>query len=268
MFSRTLARVASLVPSSVKYPLSGLRPIYTFVMGLGQPTVSVKTAAGPVRWRVDQLTSQTFLFGSYEPYMQKAFVKFVQPGSVVYDVGAHAGYHTVLCALLVGPNGSTFAFEPNPRNFRSISQQLELNSFAQVKLSKFALSDRCGTQKMDTSVSSGQSKLAIFGDLEVETHSCDCLVETRGFLPPAVIKIDVEGHEAQVLKGALSTLKRYQPIVICDYNDSTTLDTVCQLLEPFGYEITEGPPITAVPKSLVGPVPIFGTDPYGNQRIE
>jgi FkbM family methyltransferase len=249
MFSRSLARVASIIPSSVKYPLSGLRPLYTFVMGVGQPIVSVRTAAGPVRWRVDGLTSQTFMFGTYEPYMQEAFVKFVHPGSVVYDVGSHAGYHTVLCALLVGSSGSTVAFEPNPANFRSVRQQLKLNSFGQVTLSSFALSDQCGKQRMDTSVSSGQTRVDSSGDLEVEAHTLDCLVETRGFSPPSVIKIDVEGHEGQVLKGALRTLERSHPVVICDYNDSTTLDTVTQILRPLGYEITAGPPITAVPKS-------------------
>lgn len=246
MFSRSLARVASIIPSSVKYPLSGLRPLYTFIMGVGQPIVSVQTAAGPVRWRVDGLTSQTFMFGTYEPFMQKAFVKFVRPGSVVYDVGSHAGYHTVLCALLVGSTGSTVAFEPNPANFRSVIQQLELNSFGQVTLSSFALSDQCGKRRMDTSVSSGQTRVDSSGDLEVEAHTLDCLVETRGFSPPSVIKIDVEGHEGQVLKGALSTLERYHPVVICDYNDSTTLDTVTQILRPLGYDVTAGPPITAV----------------------
>lgn len=246
MFSRSLARVASILPSSLKYPLSGLRPLYTFVMGVGEPVIMVQTAAGSVRWRVDGLTSQCFVLGTYEPYMQEAFVKFVRPGSTVYDVGAHAGYHTVLCALLVGDAGSTVSFEPNPGNFHSISKQLDLNSLTQVTLSPFALSDRCGSQMMDTSINSSQGRLAASGDLEVETHTCDCLVETQGFSPPDLIKIDVEGHEGRVLKGAQRTLERYKPVVICDYNDSSTLDTVSGILKPLGYQITPGPPITAV----------------------
>lgn len=248
MFARSLARVASICPSALKYPLSGLRPLYTFVMGIGEPVITAKTAAGNVRWQVDDLTSQGFVLGTYEPSMQEAFMKFVQPGCIVYDVGAHAGYHTVLCALLVGHAGGTISFEPNPANFKSIRRQLSLNSLTQVTLSPFALSDRCGSQKMDTSINSSQGRLADSGDLEVETHTCDCLVETRGFSPPDLIKIDVEGHEGQVLQGAQRTLERYKPIVLCDYNDSSTLETVSAILTPLGYRVTAGPPITALSK--------------------
>ena len=246
MFARSLVRLASILPSSIKHPLSGLRPLYTFVMGMGEPVIMARTAAGNVRWQVDGLTSQTFVLGTYEPYMQEAFVRFVRPGSVVYDVGAHAGYHTVLCALLVGDSGSIISFEPNPANFHSISRQLDLNSLTQVTISPFALSDRCGSQRMDISINSRQGRLSASGDLKIETHTCDCLVETQGFKPPDLIKIDVEGHEGQALEGMQRTLERYKPVVLCDYNDSSTLDTVSGILRPLGYQTAAGPPITSV----------------------
>ena len=63
-------------------------------MSVGQSVLDVPTDAGSLRWRVDALTSQQFILGTYEPYMQRAFTEYVQKGDVVYDVGAHAGYHT------------------------------------------------------------------------------------------------------------------------------------------------------------------------------
>jgi FkbM family methyltransferase len=248
LFSKSLARFASVLPSSLKYPLSGLRPIYTFVMGVGEPVIEIQTAAGPLQWRVDDLTSQFFVFGTYEPYMQAAFVKFVRPGSTVYDVGAYAGYHTLLCALLVGDSGHAISFEPNPENFRSIQGQLELNSLTQVKLSGFALSDECGERKMDTSVNRSQGWLSATGDLGVEAHTCDCLVETEGFPPPDVIKIDVEGHEEEVIRGAMKTIRKYRPVILCDHNDQTTFPGLESILMPLGYTLEPGPPIVALHK--------------------
>jgi len=56
----------------------------------------------------------------------------------------------------------------------------------------------------------------------------------------------VEGDEAQVLKGAMYTLSSHRPVVLCDYNSSQTLDEVASMLQPQGYVVQTGPPITAV----------------------
>src|SRR3712207_7787352 len=71
MFSRTIAKITSKLPSPLKYRLSGLRPIYSKIISLGEDTVNVETTAGMLRWRQDHLTSQTFLLGTYEKEMQE-----------------------------------------------------------------------------------------------------------------------------------------------------------------------------------------------------
>lgn len=76
----------------------------------------------------------------------------------------------------------------------------------------------------------------------------DSLVSEGHIPPPRVIKLDVEGHEPQVIEGSMSTLQNYNPVILCDYNDSTTLPSLSGLLVPLGYSISEGPPIIALPR--------------------
>jgi FkbM family methyltransferase len=232
----------------IKYKLKNLRRPYTSLMRLGEPILRVPTIAGTINWEVDELTSQQFVLGTYEPYMQRAFVKFIKPGAVVYDVGAHAGYHSLLCGLLVGPTGSVFAFEPHPGNRKSIRRQLILNPVLNVTLMAYALSDRCSGVYLNCGPGRSQGYLSDEGDLAVEAKSIDYLVEKETLPAPDIIKIDVEGFEAQVLRGALKTINSYKPIILCDYNDNQTFSLVQELTAPFGYEITGDSLVTAIPQ--------------------
>jgi FkbM family methyltransferase len=219
-------------------------------MGLAQRDVVVKTIAGSLRWEIDALTSQEFLLGTYEPYMQQAFIEYVRKGDVVYDVGAHAGYHSLLCSLLVGSTGKVCAFEPNPKNLVSISRQLRLNSPNQVSLLTYALSDRSAVARLDTSRGPSQGRLSSSGDTPVEARTIDDVIADGSCPPPNLIKIDVEGHEREVLIGAMNSLKKHKSIVLCDYNDDQTHTLVTNLLGPLSYEVRKGPPIIALPKEF------------------
>src|SRR5687768_16734699 len=97
MFTRTLSKLASAVPSDAKLALSRCKPFYNLVMRTGQPRVSVTTPVGTFQLRVDALTSQEFVLGTYEKYMQEAFARVLHVGCVVYDVGAHVGFHSLFC---------------------------------------------------------------------------------------------------------------------------------------------------------------------------
>lgn len=132
MFASTLAGIAAKLPSSVKYRMGKLKPLYTRAMRLGQSSTIVETSVGQLQWRIDAFTSQEFLRGSYEPYMQGAFLRYVLPGSTVFDIGAYAGFHSLFCGLLVGPTGRVFAFEPNPISRDSLEGQIRLNQSLRI----------------------------------------------------------------------------------------------------------------------------------------
>jgi len=246
MFARTLAGIAAKLPSSVKYRMDKLKPLYTRAMRLGQSSTIVETSVGQLRWRIDALTSQEFLRGTYEPYMQDAFLKYVHPGNTVFDIGAHAGFHSVFCGLLVGATGRVFAFEPNPISRDSLEGQIRLNRTLRVEAVPYALSDSVGLADFDATQGS-ESRLTSTGKSKVEMKTLDSLVPVD--LPiPNVIKIDVEGEEEKVLRGSLKTLSKFRPIVLCDYNDDKTLSILAGNLLPLDYEILPGPPVIGIPR--------------------
>src|SRR6185437_8157199 len=192
MLSYSLAKFSARLPSSVKYRLATIRPLFNALRRLGEPLVIAQTIAGPLNWHIDALTSQEFLLGTYEPYMQEAFAKFIRAGTTVYDVGAHAGYHSLLCAQLVGSSGRVIAFEPNPLNRASIKRQLAANPDAAITVSPYALSDRCESTSLNTSNGSSQGHVAERGEYAIEARSIDFLMANDELPEPAVIKIDVE----------------------------------------------------------------------------
>lgn len=101
---------------------------------------------------------------------------------------------------------------------------------------------------MDTAHGSSQGRISAAGSLVVSGRTLDSLVFEEQLRPPQVIKIDVEGHEEAALRGALRTLEKYRPIVLCDYNDERTLSMMQTLFAPLSYHITPGPPVIALPR--------------------
>ena len=246
MFASALAEIAAKLPSSVKYKMGRWKPLYTRAMRLGQSSVIVETSAGQLRWRIDALTSQEFLRGTYEPYMQDAFLRYVHPGNTVFDIGAHAGFHSVFCGLLVGAAGRVFAFEPNPISRHSLEGQLRLNQTLRLAVVPYALGDTVGLADFDATRGS-ESSITSTGTSKVEMRTLDSLVPVE--LPvPDVIKIDVEGEEGKVLRGSLKTLSKFRPIVLCDYNDDKTLSILAGNLLPLDYEVSPGPPVVGIPR--------------------
>jgi FkbM family methyltransferase len=121
------------------------------------------------------------------------------------------------------------------------------NTNLKVEVLPYAVSDHSGTLLLDTSCGSSQAFVSENGSVKVVAETIDLLVRQQRIPPPTLLKIDVEGHEYAALKGALETIRRWCPVVVCDYNEGDTLSTVKQLLSPLGYEISAGPPIVAVP---------------------
>lgn len=244
MLSSALARVSAYLPSSLKYRLSRLRPLYANLISRGQSIVNVSTRHGDLRWQLDQLTCEGHLTGQYEPYMQEAISEYLRPEMTVYDVGSHAGFHALFCALKAQ---RTFAFEPHPANRASIQRQMILNPGLNIELVPYGLSDADGPSALSEPLNSSMAFVSTDGEIPIELRTMDSMV--AGELPPPdLIKIDVEGHELNVLRGGTETIRAHRPIILCDRNDETTSKAIADLLVPLNYRVTGEFPIICLPR--------------------
>jgi FkbM family methyltransferase len=136
----------------------------------------------------------------------KLLAASLRPGGVFVDVGANVGFHTVAAARLVGGAGHVYAVEPQPWALDLLRANVWRHGLANVSVLPYAASDASGTLRL--SVEPGHrsgARIAEAGDLEVDAARLDDL------LPDVVVdvlKVDVEGAEPLVLRGARAILSR------------------------------------------------------------
>lgn len=173
--------------------------------------------------------------GSYECDKPVLFQGIIKQGSIVFDLGAQAGFYTLLASVLVGKNGKVVAFEPHPRNLFYLKEHLRLNDIQNVTVIEVAVSDSCGTSFFEGSNFMG--RISSQGELQVETVALDELID-RGQIPiPTHLKIDVEGAEMLVLSGAKSILSKAHPTIILATHGTEVRQKSCQFLESLGYRL-------------------------------
>jgi FkbM family methyltransferase len=175
------------------------------------------------------------LGGTYEAAQTAHFRRWVRPGSVVFDLGAHTGYYTLLSAALTGRRGRVVAFEPSPRNLRVLRRHLHLNGLRNVEVVEAAAAAAEGTAEFALGTGSGTGRLAGEGTLRVATTTVDLAAERLG-LRPSVLKIDVEGAELDLLSGSIATLESARPVLFLSTHGAEAHRGCLELLGSLGYE--------------------------------
>lgn len=168
-----------------------------------------------------------------------------RPGDCVLDIGANVGDWAMPFALRVGPSGRVLAFEPVPYLAESVAKTARVNRQDWVEVHQLALSDRDGSS--DFSVergNSGGSRLGQaagdFSFISVAMRRLDSLLAERPDVDRIdFIKIDVEGHELGVLRGATATLARFRPTLVLECGQETADDrkALRDLLVGLDYDI-------------------------------
>jgi FkbM family methyltransferase len=162
-------------------------------------------------------------FGSFEPHVAELFSLLVRPGDRCVDVGANIGLHTVRLAKLAGPGGGVTAIEPDPGLARRIERNLALNDLANVRVVNAAASDEAGrvTLHRPDPGDTNRARASLHG-YSYLTGDAICVPavtvdDVCGRDRVALIKIDVEGHEGAVARGAAGVIGRDQPSVVFEY---------------------------------------------------
>lgn len=195
---------------------------------------------GPLRgrrWVVGSSVHGCWL-GWYERQKQQELARSLRPGMVALDIGANVGFYTLLSSVLVGPQGRVYAFEPVPRNLEYLRRHVNLNRLENVEILSLALGETSGEAWFDDTLGDSQGKLSSTGRLRVQVATLDDLVVSGRVQPPDVLKIDVEGAEAAVLRGALQLLDRHHPRIFLATHGSSEHADCLALLRKLGYRVS------------------------------
>ena len=176
-----------------------------------------------------------YWLGSYEMNKRQAFEAEIEPGTVIYDIGANVGYFSLLAAVLTGKEGKVFAFEPLPRNIEFLRKHIELNKMAQISVIEAAVSDHSGEAYFDLGASSAMGHLSEAGEMRVRMVCLDEMLDKGDLLPPDYIKVDVEGAEYEALQGARHLLETHRPVLFLDTHNRKAHNLTIALLEEIGY---------------------------------
>jgi FkbM family methyltransferase len=185
--------------------------------------------------------------GTYEPHKVTAIQAYARPGMTFADAGANKGDFTLIAAREVGPTGGVLAFEPSPQNCRWIGRSIDANGYRNVRLHEVALSDSDGEAVLHLGARSGwhslrPSERATGETVSVTTRSLDSVLGELGDVALDMLKVDVEGAELEVLRGATEALGGRQPLfVMVDIHPEHGVDPreVCELLTAHGLSLRE-----------------------------
>jgi FkbM family methyltransferase len=202
-------------------------------------TTIVPIFQGPLRgkkWIVGAGNHGCWL-GSYEHHKQRQFQKAIQPGDVVYDVGANAGFYSLLASVVVGEKGHAYAFEPLPGNVLDLRKHMELNRISNCTVMEAAVSLSDGERLFDTSVDRYTAHLSASGSIHVRTVALDTLAIRNEIRPPDFMKIDIEGAEYDCLQGCIEIIHTFRPVIYLAAHGQDIHDACLRFLAERNYEV-------------------------------
>ena len=223
----------------------------------------VMSIDGSKLWMTDDdVMAQALTDETFEHDIRCFFEHFLRPGDVVFDVGANVGFYTLLFSRCVEDAGTVYAFEPTGQTFGCLVRNMP-KSEQNIRLNRMALSQENGPRKL-FHAEHGNLCLNSFGaPLRVGSSSAeeptsewvwvtklDDYLRDYGVPSVDLIKIDVEGWEEDVVRGAMRTLLSMAPVLTLEYNSITANNAnrscvaLSELIETLGYDLFRYHPAT------------------------
>lgn len=196
---------------------------------------------GPLRgsW-IGVFCGMRFIRGRYDRSAVDVLLSQLIPGSVMYDIGAHVGYLTLVAAARVGREGRVVAFEPLPLNQRYLRGHLRANRIGNVDVVGACVTDRGGTLAFRHGGGTGRGRLVPGSTGSTPAVSIDEEIAARRLRPPQFMKIDVEGAELLALRGAQRTLATHRPGILLSVHSTALREQCSAWLGDRGYQVTPG----------------------------
>lgn len=198
-----------------------------------------------------------WLQGQFEPDLFSCYKKLIRPGDTVLDIGANIGAHTLPIAKCVGPNGRVIAIEATEYAIKKLKGNLNLNPELSSRVSvqhtllvshleapreeSIASSwPLTGTESVDSALGGA---LRTVGD--ASSRTLDQVLESFNWPKIALIKMDVDGHELDVLSGAKKLLSQQKPVILmelapyCFADKPGAFKNLTETLTSIGYQFHE-----------------------------
>lgn len=202
---------------------------------------------------------KTIINNTYDTFLFERLKSETLDGKIIFDIGAHIGFHSFYFAKLVGLKGKVYSFEPNPKNVERLKLIRDKNNDIKNNVTVFdiAVSNVLGSEEfsMSDDIEGGRSsggfidtadtiwersafKQRGFKEIKVKTFPIDMFKEELGIQElPDIIKIDVEGAESLVLNGAKNTILSKKPIVLMEIHSMLNMFNVVSFFSSLSYEM-------------------------------
>jgi FkbM family methyltransferase len=207
---------------------------------------------------------QWLVYYSVETNLRHTLYALARPGDVILDVGSNIGEILLNFARLAGPGGRAIGFEANPETCARCRSNIRLNEFANVEVHAIGVGSDEGELHFGhrSSSNSGADSIMPAGDgtIKVPVTTIDRFAGGHGLDRVDLIKIDVEGYEMNVLRGAEATLGKHRPrmfIELCDNNLRDQHSSAAELvgfLEGLRYDV----------RNAESGAPVASSDDFGN----
>jgi FkbM family methyltransferase len=199
----------------------------------------------------NDITRALFVGGDIDPNEFAFLDRFLRPGMVVADAGANEGLYTLFAAKRVGDKGSVLAFEPSARELSRLRSNIERNSLNNVNVFPVALGEAedLATFRVSTESHSGQNTLGEFiyegvglsSEVLTTVRPLDSVLAENHIARLDFLKVDVEGSETRLLRGAARTIREFRPVLLLEVADaalrkqSSSSEELLDLVQSFGY---------------------------------
>ncbi len=210
----------------------------------------------PLFWKLEAITrgndalyikfmESVLIYAKMRDTMLRHIQEYLKPDSVFYDVGGHVGFYSIVVARALR-NGKVYTFEPNPRTYKTLERNVVLMPHDSTIIPRrVAIGDKI--EQLNLNISSSSARSSFYPDLASYAHnsiksvtSVSCMtLDSLGYDLPDTIKIDTEGYECNVLRGAEKILRHKHPQLFIEFHHEGDKEWAQSYLLPMGYQWEE-----------------------------
>jgi FkbM family methyltransferase len=193
-------------------------------------------AAG-LKWCLAAGYSWHYAAGNWDVFFQSFLKRLLRTGDIFFDLGAHGGFFALCASRVVGSNGRVVCFEPDPGNLATIATQIRVNGLDNITVCASAIGRTTRNRRFYKGVTSADGGLIHRTGTWATVEVLSLKEAARRFGTPAVVKVDVEGAEMEVVLGGLTLLKsKNPPALLLELHTADPARSIVRLLDELGYK--------------------------------